>query len=251
MTTLRCFLLNDRRALAAPGPLLLVRCAVVALALTSATAAWASIVYVDIPDTEVVVSENIVVIDLDRDGPGPHVLTVPWNGGFDSRYDLVVGQASTALIGLLEHVEFTMLNGQSWANANAAIVNRLPENTVIGPGSVTWFGGNSWLEYQGNGVGAWDGFNGVAFIGFRFNATPTPGNHNYGWFRVNYEDAADRVTLLDYAYESTPNAAIVASSGIVAVPESSPFYFIASLVLAGLVAQIGRTTWKSLQRQPN
>jgi hypothetical protein len=218
--------------------------------MASAPAARADIVYADITDTDVLVSENIVVIDLDRNGPGPHVLTVPWNSGFAASYDLVVSQASSALIGILDHVEFTMLNGQTWANANAGIVHRLPAGSIVGPESSTWFGGNSWLEYQDNGAGAWDGFDGEAFIGFRFDPTHAASTFNYGWFRVYYDDAADRVTLLDYAFESTPGVSIVAGSGVVAIPESGSLLIVGGAGLATVVVQFGRRAFLTGRERP-
>jgi hypothetical protein len=80
----------------------------------------------------------------------------------------------------------------------------------------------------------------VAFIGFRFDATHTASAFNYGWFRVDYDDAADRVTLLDYAYESTPGVSIVAGSGVVAIPESSSLLIVGVAGLASVAVQSGR-----------
>jgi len=79
-----------------------------------------------------------------------------------------------------------------------------------------------------------NGTSGIA--GFRFN--PGDGNH-YGWIRLHLEDTdgntlTDKLTVVDWAYESTVDAAIRAGDqGFAAVPEPG------SLTLLGLALGCG------------
>ena len=84
--------------------------------------------------------------------------------------------------------------------------------------------------------------NEIAFGAFRLNAGS--GNYNYGWIQLQWQDLnldgyADKVTALDWAYESAVNTSIKAGAG--ATPEPSR----ALLALAGLGAMALRRRRKA------
>jgi hypothetical protein len=76
---------------------------------------------------------------------------------------------------------------------------------VIDAAHPTW-ASNGWLENGNNNDGLWTS-NGVGFAGLRFDLGGT-GSFNYGWARIDYNDDANTMTLLDFAYETTPNVGI-------------------------------------------
>jgi MYXO-CTERM domain-containing protein len=81
----------------------------------------------------------------------------------------------------------------------------------FGPGAVidaahsNW-SGNGWLENGDNNDGLWTS-SGVGFAGLRLDLGGT-GGFNYGWARIDYNDDANTMTLLDFAYETTPDVGI-------------------------------------------
>ena len=66
---------------------------------------------------------------------------------------------------------------------------------------------NGWLENGNNNDGLWTS-NGEGFLGLRVDFTNS-GSFNYGWARVDYNDDAGTMTLLDFAYETQSDVAIV------------------------------------------
>jgi MYXO-CTERM domain-containing protein len=74
---------------------------------------------------------------------------------------------------------------------------------TIGPDHAAWAGGG-WLENHDDGQ--WQG-GGLGYAGLRVDFAGT-GAFNYGWARINYNDDAGVMTLLDFAYETTVDAAV-------------------------------------------
>ena len=110
------------------------------------------------------------------------------------------------------------------ALATGGFVDLLTAGTVIGPpaGSFTAHGGNTNLATEPAGPWA-GGANG--FIGFHITDTD-----QYGYLHVDYNDAANSLTLLNFGVESHANTAILAgarpAANNVAVPEPSTFAFL-------------------------
>jgi hypothetical protein len=101
-----------------------------------------------------------------------------------------------------------------------ANVSKLAAGTTIGPASV-WNINDPFADDVSNV--------GNALVGFRFRDETTGNSTHYGWMRVNLVDDG-LGTIIDYAYESTPNAAIAAG----ATPEPATM---AVLTAAGLVSR--------------
>lgn len=83
-----------------------------------------------------------------------------------------------------------------------ANVLNLPAGTPIGPVSV-WNVDDPFADLVSN--------LGDALVGFRFRNEANGNTTHYGWMRVNLVDSG-KGTIIDYAWESTPNAAITAGT---------------------------------------
>jgi hypothetical protein len=60
---------------------------------------------------------------------------------------------------------------------------------------------------------------GTGYVGLRFDIA---GQTHYGWAQFTYDDAADTLTLLDFAYENTAGASILAgNTGVIPEPGSA------------------------------
>jgi hypothetical protein len=98
----------------------------------------------------------------------------------------------------------------------------------------------NWSSYgyfdSNNGVGTnTDWRNGnptTGFVGLRIDAGS--GNYNYGWAQYVYNDVSNSLTLLDFAFESSVNTAIVA--GATAVPEPANTAMLLAAGAAGVAA---------------
>ena len=75
----------------------------------------------------------------------------------------------------------------------------------------------------------------TAFLGLRFGSGP---DYNYGWVELSI-DATGDVTVVDGAYQTTPDTAIAAGDMGTAVPEPASLLLLASGV-AGLAAYRAR-----------
>ncbi len=102
----------------------------------------------------------------------------------------------------------------------------------LGSGFLVHFAFGS-LEYYG---GPWDG-GGEGYLGLRLQ---DGSSYRYGWARVNYDDADDQLTLLDFAIERTLDTSINAG----AIPEPNH----ALLALAAGAAGLG--AWRRRKRGP-
>jgi hypothetical protein len=72
----------------------------------------------------------------------------------------------------------------------------------------------------------------TGFVGLRIDAGS--GNYNYGWAQYVYNDVSNSLTLLDFAFESSVNTAIVA--GATAVPEPANTAMLLAAGAAGVAA---------------
>ncbi|RYD47252.1 MAG: PEP-CTERM sorting domain-containing protein [Verrucomicrobiaceae bacterium] len=190
-----------------------------ALSLLAASTSCGAIVYVGgINVTIPVSSTQYLAIDLDGNRSTPRVAFVDVNTVEINDYDLFIGNIGG------ESVEFS-----SGATFGDGYVRRLNSGDAITPYSpTTYAGGNSYLEFED--AGEWHNFTGTAFAGLVFdpvspNVSPEDGLL-HAWVRIAYDDTNNTVTLVDFAYEDTPNAGIIAG----AVPEPS------AVGLAGLGA---------------
>lgn len=104
--------------------------------------------------------------------------------------------ASTNALGLVQLAKGGTSNDYAFKFSNGA---------NVGGSHPTWTP-NGWLENGNNNDGLWTS-NGVGFLGLRVDLANS-GSFNYGWARVNYNDDAGTMTLLDLAYETSPGVAI-------------------------------------------
>lgn len=103
-------------------------------------------------------------------------------------------------------------------------------NSSVGGAHPTWTA-NGWLENGNNNDGLWTS-NGEGFLGLRVDFANS-GLFNYGWARVNYDDDAGTLTLLDFAYEIEPGVAIV-TPGAVPEPHSMALAAVGAVGLSAL-----------------
>ena len=118
------------------------------------------------------------------------------------------------------------LGGSSVVPAGEASESaQLGSGVTVGASST--FGNGFYLSYFG--YGQFSGPVTNAFLGLEF--TGTDGQTHYGWARLDVPDqsVSNQETLVDFAYESTPNTAIVTG----AVPEPASLGLLA-LGAAGL-----------------
>lgn len=102
----------------------------------------------------------------------------------------------------------------------------------LGSGSSIGSGGTfaSGSFYSSN-PGPWDGQT-TGYVGWRFEAGG--GNWNYGWAHFTYDQPNGAITLIDYAFNTTPNQQILAGdTGAVPEPTTIAMAFIG---ITGLVA---------------
>ena len=172
----------------------------------------AAVVYTDIQDVSTTLNPNpgfadgIASIDFDNDG----------NEEYNFRWD-DFGQAWFVHVTYANLDNFLQTNG-NYNNFGAAYLEPIAANTTI-DGSGLWentgpeplIGDDTDPNFQGNGD---------LYIGTQFDI----GNNTYfGWILVSY-DANKTLTIKSYAYEDTPNTAIIAGdtgSGTVSVASIS------------------------------
>lgn len=168
-------------------------------------------------------------------------------GTFDLGGSGAVGEFQVAYTGS-ETIEINLTTG-SYADAvgmfNTTIgsMARFSDTDTIGAAG----GPDGWstttsieLDRTGSSGFAWDtGSDGTTGrIGLRLTSNGTSGGIYYAWLGVRYDDAANSITLLDMAYESTASLAI----NPVSVPE--PGTWAAGLLLAGAVGIAGCRYWR-------
>jgi hypothetical protein len=113
--------------------------------------------------------------------------------------------------------------------ANYNYVNKFGFNKQVGPSysqppinvtDGTLWANNGWLENNVDDA-PWSG-GGAGFVGVRFAADDSGQNYNYGWAQIRYDDNANTMTLLDFAYETELNTAITTT-----VPEPHSLMLVA------------------------
>jgi hypothetical protein len=181
-----------------------------ALAFTAgATATNAAIVYNDIEDVTIEVGD-MFDIDLDGDGTLDFLFRAASTTGSDGTWSFgsVFGNATSYTVGNSGN----MVMGTVGAYYNYA--SALDAGDNIGPDS-PWL---SYPSYGNSGVLA-SNFYGVTygnfpgagekFLGFRFVVGD---NTHYGWMRVVADVDPVTMTILDYAYDGTPDTPIEAGA---------------------------------------
>lgn len=184
---------------------------------SAAPSADASILYTDIVDlTMSTVNENIN-FDLDHSGAGPYAVLNGNTAGDDFQL------RSTGSTDVTTALSFG-------SNQMAGYyLSKLSAGATIDAGQ-PWNGGVSYFEFFD--TGAWQG-GADAYLGLRINSGA---GFNYGWAHVSYDDAANTMTLKEFAIEQTLNTAITAGdvgTPANATPEPSSVLLVA-LGLGGM-----------------
>lgn len=187
------------------------------VAFGEARSASAAVIYVDlVPDQ---VWFKPLFLDLDGDGAMDLL--------FNQEFGCVGNCLSSATLGALTGE--MLLSGPDNVTPMAAGV-------IVGPGTASFGSGNLLAldQFSGNPPvyineeGLWDDSL-TAFAGFRFtNASGV----RYGWVRLFVEETSNNIVVFDYAYEDTPDTAIVTG----AVPEPG-LWALLLLGVGGVVAR--------------
>lgn len=191
-----------------------------------------------------VVYNNPADVTLTR---GDEVMIDILAGTFDLGGSGAVGEFQVAYTGS-ETIEINLVTG-SYAdavgmfNTTVGSVARFSDTDTIGSagGPDGWATtGNFNLDQSGSTGFDWDtGANDTTGrIGLRLTSNGTSGGIYYAWLGVRYDDAANSITLLDMAYESTASLAI----NPVSVPETGTW--MAGLLMAGALGIAGCRRWR-------
>jgi|GEM_PF-6039597 len=157
----------------------------------------------------VITPGKYIAIDLDNSGgAGNAAAQVATGTGLanlpgDAKYDLGI------LFNANEELEFTSISyGTITTATDSGYVKRLAAGGSVNYNTDPVSGGNTYLEYQGDGNGQWNGTSGIGYGGIAFDDANT-GDSNYynGWVEMSYDDATNTLTVLRFAYQSTLNAA--------------------------------------------
>ena len=168
------------------------------LAIAGVADATGQIVYTDVDPDFVGGAGDTFAIDFDGDGTDDINIVQSNNGNYE-----LVQAAPAAGNGVI-----------AASNAGYFYASNLAYGDAIsaGAGSFRSFGsfcagvGYAGSQFCGTGEG---------YIGVEFDVS---GNTHYGWVRVSVGDSSN-YTVLDYAYESTPDAAIAAGDSTLGVED--------------------------------
>jgi hypothetical protein len=82
---------------------------------------------------------------------------------------------------------------------------------------------------------SWEAGSGIktGYVGLRFQISAQT---HFAWAQFRYNDGANQITLLDFAYEDVAGAAILAGAGATTVPEPSTAVLLAALAAGGVAA---------------
>ena len=185
-----------------------------AAGLSCAPSAQAAVLYTDIADLTCSPSgTSTIFFDLDNSSGGPLFASPTTFSGYDFRLSFYPG--------IFSATEKPAINGSlsGYILADGAFAGKLASGSPIGAAST--FARTLDLDVSAGAAGAlpggpWDGTVGDAYLGLRLDAGG--GSFKYGWARIDYNDAANTLTLKDFALEQSLNTTINAGS---TVPEPS------------------------------
>ncbi len=235
-------------ARAGPGNLALASAAAGGAALAVAPAAEAAIQHINPPDIIVQAgpsASTYTSIDVDGDGDN----------------DFVIRQVNGSAPFPLAYLHPSYLNSASVLAKYPFTGPPFPEPkaldstyniaNITAPGPTFWFNGGSPYPALLGAGSIYGNFPGVEdkFIGVRFINNPGggPGPLHYGWIQVNVAADSSSITIVDWAYEDTPNTPILAGAGAApaVIPTLNEWGLI---VLMTLLA--GAAAWKMNRPEP-
>jgi hypothetical protein len=198
----------------------------VPLAIASVPTAQAAIVYVDIADTQI-------------SGTASLYLSLT-NGTVSPTYS-PAAQARLTFSGNIATQPlaqgYITTGNYGYVSTSASYATKFTASQNIAP----TFGYSFQTVLLANGAnGNWTNDDSQGYLGFTFDSDLSTGGSSYhtAWVRVSYN--TDRsLTIYDFAYETTPNTAIIAG----AIPEPSTYAALAGL-LAGSAALYRRRKHK-------
>jgi hypothetical protein len=165
----------------------------------------AAVVYTDVPDTTITQNQGPIYINLDNVGQNEFAIAAFLNSVRVNPYNIGAQQSKV------------LTSGSYYVNSFAG-------GASIGPGAAeaggARFAGRQSGPYFYNFVGT------GKYVGLKWDIGG--GAFNFGWARVDVTSANNgTATLFSYAYESTPNTAIIAGD-TGAVPEPSSLALLAA-----------------------
>jgi len=179
---------------------------------------WSGPVDINIPSNSTGVYLNVVTGDFSTSGLSHTDLHAYVAGGtllsFDSDYDFPSGNGFISGI-----------SGQSG-------VNNLPDGYSIGSSHISWSQDNITNALGQTASPYWTPNSTSNLVGFRFDNELTSQVH-YGWARISLsaDYSSQPMSIVSYAYESTPNTAIAA--GAVPEPGTIALLGLAAFAIAG------------------
>lgn len=179
-----------------------------AAALTAGTASLnAEIVYTDIEDITIGIGENFEV-DIDGDGTMDFIFAASSLTGTYGTWSFATAFGDSAGVG--NSTNQAMGTVGTWYDYASA----LDAGDNIGPdGDFLSNTGNAAViasNFYGSAFGNFPG-EGEKFMGVKFDIS---GNVHYGWIRLESDLDAIFVTVMDFAYENTADAAIEAGATV-------------------------------------
>jgi hypothetical protein len=119
--------------------------------------------------------------------------------------------------------------------ASGGLLSNLSFGSAVSAGTATADAGSS-ANINLNGSGNF-AVNTAGYMGFAFT---TSGQTYYGWANITVTNGALGMTVNEWAYNSTPGAAISVGAGASAIPEPSTYAALAGLVVLGTTVVVRR-----------
>ena len=183
--------------------------------LASAPSSEAAALYTDNADLTLLATFGTgIYFDLDQSSAGPTYASNLNFAGQDFRLYFYRGGS---LGGETEKPSIVGATSAAQAASSGIYASRLAANALISS-SLSFSSSYRYLERSGSGP--WQNSFGDAYLGLRIDAGG--GDFRYGWARVSYSDAANSMTLKDFAIEQQLNTGILAGDTVGApapVPE--------------------------------